>query len=69
MRVVWVERQLGRNRLLEFLPISLVIGKDSLAVIAPTGTAVGRPTATARRLVDAREGRRYALHPDATSLH
>ena len=26
---------------------------DSLAVIAPTGTAVGRPTATARRLVNA----------------
>ena len=27
--------------------------KDSRAVIAPTGTAVGRPTSTARRLVDA----------------
>ena len=27
--------------------------KDSLAVIAPTGTAVGRPTATAHRLVNA----------------
>ena len=27
--------------------------KDSLAQIAPSGTAVGRPTATARRLVDA----------------
>ena len=27
--------------------------KDSLAQIAPTGTAVGRPTATARRLVNA----------------
>ena len=26
---------------------------DSLAVIAPTGTAIGRPAATARRLVDA----------------
>ena len=33
--------------------LTIVIGKDSLAVIAPTGTAVGRPTATARRLVDA----------------
>ena len=29
------------------------MGKDSLAQIAPAGTAVGRPTATARRLVDA----------------
>ena len=27
--------------------------KDSLAQIAPTETALGRPTATARRLVDA----------------
>ena len=26
--------------------------KDSLAVIAPVETAIGRPTATARRLVD-----------------
>ena len=26
---------------------------DSLAAIAPTGTAVGRPSATARRLVNA----------------
>ena len=32
------------------LPLSV---KDSLAVIAPTGTAISRPTATARRLVDA----------------
>ena len=38
--------------LLESLPIT-IMGKNSLAVIAPTGTAVGRPTATARRLVDA----------------
>ena len=29
------------------------MGKDSLATIAPAGTAVGHPTATARRLVDA----------------
>ena len=29
------------------------MGKDSLARIAPTETAVGHPTATARRLVDA----------------
>ena len=29
------------------------MGNDSLATIAPTGTAIGRPTATARRLVDA----------------
>ena len=27
--------------------------KDSLAQIAPAATAIGRPTATARRLVDA----------------
>ena len=29
------------------------MGKDSLAQIAPSGTSVGRPSATARRLVDA----------------
>ena len=29
------------------------MGKDSLAQIAPAGTSVGRPSATARRLVDA----------------
>ena len=33
--------------------ISPVIVKDSLAQIAPTETAIGHPTATARRLVDA----------------
>ena len=29
------------------------MGKDSLAQIAPADTAIGRPSATARRLVDA----------------
>ena len=29
------------------------MGKDSLAVIAPVETAIGPPSATARRLVDA----------------
>ena len=35
------------------LPIVPVMGKDSLAQIIPAGTSVGRPSATARRLVDA----------------
>ena len=39
--------------MLESFPIVTVMVKDSLAVTAPTGTAVGRQTATARRLVDA----------------
>ena len=38
--------------LLESLPIP-VMGKDSLAQIAPADTAIGPPSATARRLVDA----------------
>ena len=36
----------------EYLPISAFMGKDSLAVIVPAETAVGRQTATARRLVE-----------------
>ena len=39
--------------LLESLPIIAVMGKDSLAQIVPAETAIGRPTATARRLVEA----------------
>ena len=35
--------------LLESLPISTVIVKDSLAQIAPADTAIGRPSATAER--------------------
>ena len=40
----WVERQLGGNRLLELFPISPVMGKDSLAQIAPAETAISSPT-------------------------
>ena len=40
-------------RSLESFPISTVLGKDSIARIAPADTAIGRPTATARRLVNA----------------
>ena len=43
----------GSLRLLESLPIIPVIVKDSPANIAPAETAIGRPSATARRLVDA----------------
>ena len=39
--------------LLESFSIIAVMVKISLAVIAPSETAIGRPTATARRLVDA----------------
>ena len=38
---------------LESLPISPVMSKDSLARIDSTETAIGPPSATARRLVDA----------------
>ena len=41
------------RRLLESLSILPVIGRDSLAQIAPADTALGRPSVTARRLVDA----------------
>ena len=42
-----------RYRVLESLPIITIMGKDSLAQIASADTAIGPPTATARRLVDA----------------
>ena len=45
-----IHRELGA---LESLPISTVMGKDSLAQIAPADTAIGPPSAPARRLVDA----------------
>ena len=39
--------------MLETFPMSTVMAKDSLAQIAPADTAIGPPSATARRLVDA----------------
>ena len=41
-----------RTLILERLIIPVIV-KDSLAQIAPAETAIGRPTATAHRLVDA----------------
>ena len=40
------------------MPITVIV-KDSLAQIAPADTAIGRPSVTARRLVDASVSAKY----------
>ena len=60
-----VTRFCASRRVLESLPIIAVNVKDSLARIAPSETAIGRPTATARRLVDASVSRFQVYGSDA----